>query len=98
MGVNDRVSNRLRNFCEGESEGATGTIGRFRSVRYVVNEFVSDRPLDVVGRNPGDCGIGLGDVASRALTDDVRSRGDGEGCRDARSRSLNRLFRNNASN
>lgn len=70
-----------------------------RSDLYVGGVADDEEPLAVEGRKPGDCGIGLGVEASRKLAVDARSRGDGETCRDLDlSRSLNLLFRNNASN
>lgn len=50
VGIDDKVMSKLRNFCDCESVGGVGTIGRFRSDEYEGGVALMEGPLDDDGR------------------------------------------------
>ena len=50
VGINDRVINRFRNFCDCASVGGVGTLGILLSDEYDGGVALIEEPLDVEGR------------------------------------------------
>lgn len=88
---------RFLNFCDCESAGGDGTLGKLRNDAYDGGVAPNWEPLDVDGLYPDDCGWCELEEAARRLLDDDRSLGDGEDVLD-RSSSFSRFVRNKPSN
>jgi hypothetical protein len=100
VGVNDKEINRFRNFCDAESAGGEGILGKFRNDAY--EGGVAPKPAEleeVDGRYPGDCGGLTCEAAALRFDDEALSIGDGLAFLDRdRSNSFSLFVLNKPSN
>jgi hypothetical protein len=100
VGVNDKEINRFRNFCDAESAGGEGILGKFRNDAY--EGGVAPKPVEfdeVDGRYTGDCGGLDCEAAALRFDDEALSIGDGLAFLDRdRSNSFSLLVLNKPSN
>jgi len=107
-GVSESEINKFLNFCDAESAGGIGVLGRLRSDAYDGGVVACCGALAVEGRYPGEGGgncdgaaVPGGAAAAAALRfdDEARSTGDGDAFRDReRSSSFSRLVLSKPSN
>lgn len=100
VGVSDKEISRFRNFCDAESAGGEGILGKFLNEEY--EGGVAPKPAEleeVDGRCAGGCGGFCWDAEALRFDDEALSMDDGEAFRDRdRSNSLSLFVRNKPSN